>query len=619
MTTSKNCSVFIASPPDLGIERQAFLKIIELLNLGHANDTMVRLLPTGWIDPLASTTPQTESVTNEEIDSCNVFILVLHRQWGQQTAGSKYNSYTEEQFRRAQERYQKTGHPAIFVYFKGVPAASLANPGSQLQKIIDFKLELEETDSILFRQYDTEKEFAHLLENHLKAYLAGKLHPGNMKDFRTTLSLDAREEITAAQQFLAEAEQRIERLVAQENGFAGQVAAAEKSALELSRTAASYALEGKLEHARIRFAEALQSTNLTEVLNIAISFYISIEDLDEADKLLHRMLVQFPDFDASTLARRLGVRLHSRGDLDHAEAMIRTSLEMAEKLGQLEGMAIDYRNLGVIFSARGDLAQAETMFRKSLEIEKKVGRLEEMSITYGNLGVLLKTRGNLDEAETMFRKSLEMEKKLGRFEGMSNSYCNLGVIFMTRNNLKQAEAMFRNSLEMEEKLGRLEGMASNYCNLGVLLRARGDLDRAEAMHRKSLEMEEKLGSLVGMASNFCNLGTIFLARKDLEQAEAMFRKSLEMEKKLGRPEGMASNYCNLGVLLKARGDLDQAEAMHRKSLAIGEKLGRLEGMASNYSNLGNIFLARGDHSQAEAMHRKSQEVNSKLGLARYQY
>lgn len=370
MTTSKIRKVFIASPPDLGVERQAFLKVIELLNLGHADDTMVRLLPTGWQDPLAPTHPQAESLTNEEIDSSDVFILVLHRQWGQKVAGSKYDSYTEEQFCQARECYHKTGHPAIFVYFKGVAAASLANPGSQLQKIIDFKLELEEADSILFKQYDTENEFAQMLENHLKAYLTGKIRPENINDFRTTLSLEARKEITEALKSLAEAEQRMDMLVAQGNRFVGQVAAAEKSAIELSNSAAAYALAGKLEHARIGFAQAFQSSNLPEVLSMAATFYLGVEELNEADKLLHRMLTQFPEFDASALARKLGVRLHSRGDLDHAETMIRASLEIEEKLGRPEGVAIDYRNLGVIFNARGDFSQAEALFRKSLAVEK---------------------------------------------------------------------------------------------------------------------------------------------------------------------------------------------------------------------------------------------------------
>jgi tetratricopeptide (TPR) repeat protein len=618
MTSRKIRKVFITSSNDLAIERQTFLKVIELLNLGHMDDSKARLLATGWKDPSAPTRPQTESVINEEIDSCDVFILVLHQQWGQKASGSEYSSFTEEQFRRAQERYNKTGHPAIFVYFKGVPAASLAAPGAQLKEIIDFKLELEEAGSILYKQYATENEFTRMLDNHLKAYLKGEIRPDNIEAFRTTLPLEAKEEISRALEMLAEAEQQMNTLLAQEEGFARQIVAAEKSAIELSRIAAACALEGKLEHARLQFAQALQLSNSAEVLNIAANFYISVEELDEAQNLLHRMLAQSPEFDANALARKLGVLLHSRGDLDKAEEMIRKSLEMEEKLGRTEGVAVDYRNLGVLFMARGDLAQAEAMFRKSLEMEKKLGRTEEIAITYGNLGLLFKARGDLAQAEAMFRKSLEMEEKLGRLEGISNSYCNLGVLFLARKDISQAEAMFRKSLEMEEKLGRLEGMASNFCNLGVLFKARGDLARAEAMHRKSLEIEEKLGCLVGMASNFCNLGNLFLARSDLDQAEAMFRKSLEMEKKLGRPEGMASNFCNLGVLFKARGDLNQAEAMHRKSLEIREKIGRLEGMASNYSNLGNIFLARGDLDQAKAMHRKSREINKKLGLPQYQ-
>ena len=38
----------------------------------------------------------------------------------------------------------------------------------------------------------------------------------------------------------------------------------------------------------------------------------------------------------------------TRGDLDEAEKMLRKSLEINERLGHLEGMAIQYCNLGLI-------------------------------------------------------------------------------------------------------------------------------------------------------------------------------------------------------------------------------------------------------------------------------
>ena len=45
----------------------------------------------------------------------------------------------------------------IFVFFKKVDADSLADAGPQLQKVIDFKLELEESCLVFYKQFEEEK------------------------------------------------------------------------------------------------------------------------------------------------------------------------------------------------------------------------------------------------------------------------------------------------------------------------------------------------------------------------------------------------------------------------------------------------------------------------------
>jgi hypothetical protein len=66
------------------------------------------------------------------------------------------------------------------------------------------------------------------------------------------------------------------------------------------------------------------------------------------------------------------------------------------------------------------------MYYKSLEINEKLGRLEGMAIQYGNLGIVLKTRGDLDGAEKMYHKALLINEQLGQLEGMASDYGNLG-------------------------------------------------------------------------------------------------------------------------------------------------------------------------------------------------
>lgn len=156
----REISVFIASPGDLACERQYFKDAIEQLNVGFGDGANVEFKALGWEDTLAMTGRRNQGVINEEIDKCDVFILAMHRRWGQKAPDAEpYSSYTEEEFYRALERWKKDGKPEIFVFFKRVDAASEADPGPQLQKVIDFRKQLEETRQVLYLYFVDRQSF----------------------------------------------------------------------------------------------------------------------------------------------------------------------------------------------------------------------------------------------------------------------------------------------------------------------------------------------------------------------------------------------------------------------------------------------------------------------------
>ena len=76
--------VFIASPGDLAVERRAFKDAIELLNVGFGDGAEVQFESLGWEDTLATTGRRVQSVIDQDIDTCDVFVLALHRRWGQE-------------------------------------------------------------------------------------------------------------------------------------------------------------------------------------------------------------------------------------------------------------------------------------------------------------------------------------------------------------------------------------------------------------------------------------------------------------------------------------------------------------------------------------------------------
>ncbi|HUW84932.1 MAG TPA: tetratricopeptide repeat protein [Phycisphaerae bacterium] len=495
MSEKRQIKVFMASPSDLAAERRAFKDQIDNLNLGFGDGAAIEFIPLGWEDTLATTGRRPQGVINADVDACDVFVLAMHRRWGQEAPDSKYDSYTEEEFHLALDRFSKTRSPEIFVFFKHVDAASIADAGPQLAKVLAFRRQLEQSRQVLYRSFADTGGFAKEVDSHLRAYAKGDLPEADATRDVIVLPI---EYVRRVEQAEAQATKAVKQMEGAQKQAEAQAARADELALALARQAADAARDGHIEQARQSFARAISGTTNLWVLYLAFEFYYRTGELPQAEQVLSQWLaLAGPDAETPDTAAAygaLGLIYYTRGDLDQAEAMHRKSLVIEEKLGHLEGMAVVYSNLGLIYDTRGDLEQAEAMHRKSLAIDEKLGHLEGMARQYGNLGVIYDTRGDLDQAEAMHRKALEIDEKLGRLEGMAAAYGNLGIVYNTRGDLDQAEAMHRKALEIEEKLGHLEGMGADYENLGDVLEARGDAKGARALWTKARDLYSRLGN-----------------------------------------------------------------------------------------------------------------------------
>jgi len=263
--------------------------------------------------------------------------------------------------------------------------------------------------------------------------------------------------------------------------------------------------------------------------------------------------------------------LNRLGLLDTAIGLSEQALSVVRKDSQ-EEMAV-LGNLGVIYQMKGKLNKAEQMHIRSLEIAERLGLLEGMANQYGNLGVIYQMRGELDKAVQMIKNSLEINERLGQNLGMAKSYGNLGLIYLTTRDLDSAERMVKNSLEINERFRFWEGLAGDYGNLGMIYGMRNNLEKAEQLHKKALEVNEKLGRLEGIANQCGNLGVVYQKRCELDRSEQMHKKSLEIHEQLGLQEGMANDHGNLGVIYKQRGDVKKAREYWEKARELYKRIG----------------------------------------------
>jgi hypothetical protein len=145
-TITKTLKVFIASPGGLQKERRAFREILEEFNRSDALSRGLHFVPVGWEDTL-ETEGRPQELINRDLEKSDYCVFVLWDRWGSPPgpAGGPFTSGTEEEFRVAESAQVNPDLPLqqILIFFKGVSAAQLSDPGHQLRRVLKFRRKIE--------------------------------------------------------------------------------------------------------------------------------------------------------------------------------------------------------------------------------------------------------------------------------------------------------------------------------------------------------------------------------------------------------------------------------------------------------------------------------------------
>jgi len=222
----------------------------------------------GFENALAATAHRPQDIINALIDECDVFLAVFHRRWGQPSQDTvAYTSYTEEEFERAKRRLGITGAPEIFCFFKQLDLPSLADPGEQLSKVLEFRRRLEESHQVLYRTFTTAAQFVADMEQHLITFAEGNLPTPRTPERRIHIPIVADQQPESLRSFdLAKVRQAIDA-----------------------------ADSGRVEEAVVLMAAVSQTTRNIEILDIIRAFFETTGNPDAAQAILEKKLTLLRD------------------------------------------------------------------------------------------------------------------------------------------------------------------------------------------------------------------------------------------------------------------------------------------------------------------------------------
>lgn len=198
-----------------------------------------------------------------------------------------------------------------------------------------------------------------------------------------------------------------------------------------------------------------------------------------------------PDYTTSIIYNNLGNDEYSQGSYSKAIEYYTKSIQISEKINDLNGLALSYNNLGNIYiTGLKNPMKAIEYFSRSLEIEKKRENSDGIAwelISIGNVYINLK---KFSEAQKSITDALTIFKTSKNVQGISKSLDLLGTMYTSAGNYKMGIITFRECIELRRKNHDTTNLTNVYKNMGGLFYYGKDYRNALGYYFRALELAD---------------------------------------------------------------------------------------------------------------------------------
>jgi len=178
--------VFLACPGDLMAERSRFPRLLETVNNLRAHSLGFHLQPVGW-ERVIPSFGRPQSLINTELATADLVVVIFWNRIGSRSSDKSDKTATIEEFENACQRFDWSGRPLVWVYFKKPTAEN----DEQLQAVLSFRRDLESGKQVFFREFETLADWEEMFREHLVAFLDGLERRNLDSNFRSTDPLNA--------------------------------------------------------------------------------------------------------------------------------------------------------------------------------------------------------------------------------------------------------------------------------------------------------------------------------------------------------------------------------------------------------------------------------------------
>ena len=348
------------------------------------------------------------------------------------------------------------------------------------------------------------------------------------------------------------------------------------------------------------------SANLADFEDLALTLTTLGSPQEREQLLTQKKELMTPDL-RKALIRQGNAQL-TAGRYAKAFDIYDIARNVAEKIGDKEGIATASMDIGTVYYFQANYPAALEHYRKAREIFSEVTNSYESAKALSGVALIYREQRRDTEALAALEQTLKEFTSLGDQEEIANTLNSIGAIHYGHGNYTAAAEAFRKS-------GEADNSAEALVRLADSLYMQGDYSQALVYYKQSLDRVEEIGPVIASLNGAANSAYY---QGNYEEALKFYERNAKIQKTQPDKVGLATSLKGIANVHRSRGDYPAALENYFNSLKLFE-----EAKAPSGSILGSIGLVRalqGDYAQALEYYNKAlkefESNSNKLDMAR---
>jgi tetratricopeptide (TPR) repeat protein len=259
-------------------------------------------------------------------------------------------------------------------------------------------------------------------------------------------------------------------------------------------------------------AETLREEQRLEIHRLAFLGNVADIAIEMADKLTDNWndrgrLREVVDLCTKTLRLKADYRiLHHLAGAEYILGLRQSCLEhykqALDSCPNVEKADIDLKsgilnNLGIFYADQGDVEQAIALYQQSLELAERIGSIQGKAATLHQMAGIYADQGDVEQAIALYQQSLELNERIGYVLGKAATLHQMANIYADQGDVEQAIALYQQSLKLAESIGNVKIKAATLHGIADIYANQGQVEQAIALYQQSLELAERIGDGCG--------------------------------------------------------------------------------------------------------------------------